>query len=129
MVELIEVSVSGAHDDKKWEAEKKFWRQQNEVDTEDEEQNLREDSKEDTEEDEECEEATEFAAKQTGSRANEEAFAYNPTEAFIPFIQHTFLAVSTPGLAQKPQRRARSVPEISKVDRYAREVHILMFKY
>lgn len=97
-----------------------------EVDTEDEENEVEEDA----EEDDDDEDSLELEARQAAEQREEEMLNINPREAFIPFVRHTFLALSAPGLAHQPKkRRTRSVPEISTVDRYAREVHILMFKH
>mmetsp|Transcript_98409 Transcript_98409/g.317272 ORF Transcript_98409/g.317272 Transcript_98409/m.317272 type:complete len:233 (-) Transcript_98409:345-1043(-) len=52
----------------------------------------------------------------------------NHTAAYVPFVRHTFLAVSPVQLAPPTKPRARSQPEMGTCDHYAREVHVLMFK-
>lgn len=59
------------------------------------------------------------------------ASAREAVGVFVPYVRHTFLAVPFEEeelLAPHPAPRARSVPVECTCDRYAREVHALMFK-
>eukprot|EP00420_Gonyaulax_spinifera_P005608 CAMPEP_0197920698 /NCGR_PEP_ID=MMETSP1439-20131203/89426_1 /TAXON_ID=66791 /ORGANISM="Gonyaulax spinifera, Strain CCMP409" /LENGTH=232 /DNA_ID=CAMNT_0043542909 /DNA_START=55 /DNA_END=750 /DNA_ORIENTATION=- len=56
------------------------------------------------------------------------ADAADHSAAFIPYVRHTFLAVAPAQLAPPARPRARSQPQAGTCDRYAREVHVLMFK-